>query len=70
MEGRIGFPAIAEVVEETLSKMPVRQPASIDDILEIDRESRSVCRELVALGKHAKNGRCLEGLNFMVFYKM
>ena len=49
LDGRIGFPAIAEVVEETLSKVPVRHPATIEDILEIDRESRSVCRELVAL---------------------
>ena len=49
LDGRIGFPAIADVVEETLSKVPVRHPTSIEDILEIDRESRSVCRELVAL---------------------
>lgn len=48
LAGQIGFTAIAEVVEETLSRIPVRQPASIDDILEIDRESRSVCRELVS----------------------
>jgi 1-deoxy-D-xylulose-5-phosphate reductoisomerase len=48
LEGRIGFPVIAEVVEETLSRVAVRQPASIDDILDIDRESRSVSRELVA----------------------
>ena len=49
LDGRIGFPAIADVVEETLSKLPVRHPTTIEDILEIDRESRSVCRELVAL---------------------
>lgn len=48
LDGRIGFQAIAEVVEETLSRTPVRHPATIEDILEIDRESRSVCRELVA----------------------
>src|SRR5260370_29345381 len=39
LDGRIGFPAIAEVVEETLSRVPGRQPASIDDILEIDGHS-------------------------------
>ena len=49
LDGRIGFPAIADVVEETLSKVPVRHPTTIEDILEIDRESRSVCRELLAL---------------------
>lgn len=48
LTGRIGFPAIAEIVEETLSKVPVRQPSSIGDILEMDRESRAVGRELVA----------------------
>jgi 1-deoxy-D-xylulose-5-phosphate reductoisomerase len=47
LEGRIPFPGIAEAVEETLAKVPLRHPTSIDDILEIDRESRSVCRELV-----------------------
>jgi 1-deoxy-D-xylulose-5-phosphate reductoisomerase len=52
--GEIGFPAIAEVVEETLSRMPGRQPVTIDDILEIDGESRSVCRGLVAERKGAR----------------
>jgi 1-deoxy-D-xylulose-5-phosphate reductoisomerase len=47
LEGRIAFPAIAQVVEETLSKVAVRQPASIGDILGIDEESRLVCRDLV-----------------------
>ena len=45
--GQIGFPDLAAAVEETLSKVPVRRPATIDDILEIDRESRSVCRDVV-----------------------
>src|SRR5436190_10794133 len=45
LAGRIGFPAIAEAVEETLAKVPVRHPATIEDILEVDRESRFVCRE-------------------------
>ena len=54
LEGKIGFPAIAEVVEETLSRVPVRQPATIDDILEIDADSRSVCRGLVAAWRPAR----------------
>jgi 1-deoxy-D-xylulose-5-phosphate reductoisomerase len=54
LERRISFPAIAEVVEETLEKTPVRQPATIDDILEIDRESRSLCRELVVSRTNAR----------------
>jgi 1-deoxy-D-xylulose-5-phosphate reductoisomerase len=48
LEGRIAFPAIAEVVEETLSRVAAPTPATIDDILEIDRESRLVARQLVA----------------------
>jgi 1-deoxy-D-xylulose-5-phosphate reductoisomerase len=48
LEGRISFPAIWEVVQETLSRMPVRRPATVGEILEIDRESRSMARQLVA----------------------
>ena len=46
LQGRIGFLAIHEVVSETLSRMPVRTPRTIDDILEIDRESRTLARAL------------------------
>ncbi len=55
LEGKISFPAIAEVVEETLSRVPVRQPATIDDILEIDADSRSLCRSLVAARSSARS---------------
>ena len=48
LQGRIGFPAIHEIVAETLSKMPVRWPKTIDAVLEIDRESRDLARELTA----------------------
>jgi len=48
LEERIGFSAIAEVVEETLSRMPGRTPASIADVLEMDRQSRELCHQLVA----------------------
>jgi len=44
---QIPFPAVAEVVEETLSRVPVRRPQSIGEVLEIDRESREVARRLV-----------------------
>lgn len=47
LDGRIPFCAIAEVVEETLSRMAVREPASIGEILAIDRESRTCARERV-----------------------
>lgn len=47
LAGRIPFSAIAEVVEETLSRTPVRKPASIGEILAIDGESRVYAREKV-----------------------
>jgi 1-deoxy-D-xylulose-5-phosphate reductoisomerase len=48
LDGRIGFLAISEIVEETLSRLPVRSPRTVHDVIEIDRESRAVARELVA----------------------
>ena len=45
--GRIGFAAIASTVEETLQRVPVRVPASVGEVLEIDQESRRVAAELV-----------------------
>jgi 1-deoxy-D-xylulose-5-phosphate reductoisomerase len=51
LERRISFPAITNVVEETIGKTPSRRAQSIGDILEMDRESRLLARELIA--KHA-----------------
>jgi 1-deoxy-D-xylulose-5-phosphate reductoisomerase len=48
IERRISFPSIYKIVEQTVSKLPNRQPATIGDILEIDKESRSLARELIA----------------------
>jgi 1-deoxy-D-xylulose-5-phosphate reductoisomerase len=47
LEERISFPGISEVVEETLEKVPVRQPQSVGEVLEIDEESRAVARGLI-----------------------
>jgi 1-deoxy-D-xylulose-5-phosphate reductoisomerase len=44
---QIAFPAIAKVVEDTLAVMPSRQAASIQEVLEIDRESRVAAAEAV-----------------------
>jgi 1-deoxy-D-xylulose-5-phosphate reductoisomerase len=46
LKGEIGFPAISAVVEETLSRIPVRHPRTVTGILEIDKESRSMARAL------------------------
>ena len=43
----ISFPAIAEVAEETLARIPNRQPGTVGEVLEIDQESRSIARQVV-----------------------
>lgn len=47
LKGQISFTGIAEVVEETLGRVPSRQPGSVQEVLAIDEESRSQARELV-----------------------
>ena len=44
---QISFPAITEVVAETLDRVPGRVPRSVSEVLEIDGESRVVARECV-----------------------
>jgi 1-deoxy-D-xylulose-5-phosphate reductoisomerase len=48
LERRIGYSSIYEIVSETLSKMPERNLRTVGDILEMDRESRVLARELAA----------------------
>ncbi|HLK66990.1 MAG TPA: 1-deoxy-D-xylulose-5-phosphate reductoisomerase [Bryobacteraceae bacterium] len=47
LQEAIPFSGIYEVVSETLSRMPSQTPRTISDILEIDRASRTLARELV-----------------------
>jgi 1-deoxy-D-xylulose-5-phosphate reductoisomerase len=47
LKEQISFPGISAVVEETLARVPSRQPASIEEVLEIDEHSRSVARQIV-----------------------
>jgi 1-deoxy-D-xylulose-5-phosphate reductoisomerase len=44
---QISFPAIAEVVAETLSRVPGRTARSVGEVLEIDEQSRRTARECV-----------------------
>jgi 1-deoxy-D-xylulose-5-phosphate reductoisomerase len=44
---QISFPAIAEVVEQTLDRVGTKTPGSIGEVLEIDRASRERAREIV-----------------------
>jgi 1-deoxy-D-xylulose-5-phosphate reductoisomerase len=53
LQGQIDFPGIAAVVEETLNRMPNREPDTISEILQIDQESRLLARELAARRAHA-----------------
>ncbi len=48
LEERITFPAMAQVVAETLSTVPVTQPESIAEVLEADRASRRCAAEIVS----------------------
>ena len=48
LQGRINFPAIARVVEETLQRMPDREPAGVDEVLAIDGEARRVALDVIA----------------------
>ena len=47
LQGRIGYPGIARIVSETLSRVPLRWPRTVAEVLEIDGESRAVAGELV-----------------------
>jgi 1-deoxy-D-xylulose-5-phosphate reductoisomerase len=44
---QIPFPGIAATVAECLEQVPVRQLASVEEVLELDRESRRVAREVI-----------------------
>ncbi len=48
LQGRINFPAIARVVEETLQRMPDREPAGVDEVLAIDGEARRMALDVIA----------------------
>jgi 1-deoxy-D-xylulose-5-phosphate reductoisomerase len=47
LDEEISFPAIARVVEQTLDKMPHREPASIAEVLHLDETARRVARQLI-----------------------
>jgi 1-deoxy-D-xylulose-5-phosphate reductoisomerase len=47
LQEQISFPAIPAVVEETLERVPAREPRSVQEVLEIDELSRSTARQIV-----------------------
>lgn len=48
LEEHIRFTAIAEVVEATLTEMPVRTAASLEMILQADRDARECARQFIS----------------------
>jgi 1-deoxy-D-xylulose-5-phosphate reductoisomerase len=46
LRGEISFPAIAEVVEEAPERVPSRQPSTVAELLEIDRQSREAAGKI------------------------
>jgi 1-deoxy-D-xylulose-5-phosphate reductoisomerase len=44
---RIPFPGIGETVGETLERVPARELRSVQEVLEIDRESREMARNVI-----------------------
>ena len=54
LKGRISFPSIYVVVEETLERVPVRHPKSVAEVLAVDEESRAVAKEVVEKAEAAQ----------------
>lgn len=48
LASRIPFPAIAQVVEETLQRQPGCSPETLDEVLAIDSTSRELARQVLA----------------------
>jgi len=50
LQGKIPFPAIAQIVEETLIRQPSCEPATIEEVLELDIASRQTAGKVLAEG--------------------
>lgn len=47
LTGRLGLLGIASILEQTLDRVPPSQPKTVDDVLEIDREARTVANSFI-----------------------
>ncbi len=54
LAGTIPFPAIALTVEETLMRQPSTEPATIEEVIEVDAASRRLARQVVAESRWAR----------------
>ena len=59
LESRLGFLDIANVVGEVLAVYDPTAPASIDEVLEIDREARRAATEVTGKFRHLSNPNLL-----------
>jgi 1-deoxy-D-xylulose-5-phosphate reductoisomerase len=48
LQGKISYPGITEVVEETLARQPSRKPATIEEVLDVDAASRETARRIIS----------------------
>ncbi len=48
LQGRLGFLGIADVVERTLAGVMWREPATVDEVIEVDNEARAIAAGFVA----------------------
>lgn len=48
LDGRIGFLAIVDTVEEALARMDAPKPRSIADVIDIDRKTRALANDLMS----------------------
>ncbi|MEZ5648300.1 MAG: 1-deoxy-D-xylulose-5-phosphate reductoisomerase [Alphaproteobacteria bacterium] len=52
LENKIGFLDIVAIVEETMTQLPLKAPANLDDVISIDREARTTAHRVA--GRFAK----------------
>ncbi len=53
LDGRIPFPAIAETVEETLTRQPSREAVTMEEVIAFDSAARQTARRVVAESRWA-----------------
>jgi 1-deoxy-D-xylulose-5-phosphate reductoisomerase len=51
LQGQIPFPAIAQLVEETLNRQSITEPSTIAEVIQADLEARRIAQSVVAEGK-------------------
>lgn len=61
LDGRMPYPAIAEVVAETLASAGTREACGVADVLACDREARRLAGEAAERRMHARTARSLAG---------